>query len=511
MYSMELPSIRTTKITDRFKEAVKLENILYNSYKKSDNELALEICENQILINEILIKALIRMNFNVAIEVAKIDQSFLKHLIESSSNNLRHYYLLFKNRFISLEDVTKRIQSIPDTEEQNIFDFLLFFVPELENPGQYIIKLTNEHQDELMQIKEDKNWEIYKFARDNGYKPHSFKECIMKDDLELFKTLYSSQEDFSFNQKIQESNIPREFVDDSDDDLSIFEYCCKKGASKIFEFFMLNGCTYSQKTLVYSVLGRNKEMIEQCLKNCLLPKNILSYAVRSQSFDAFDMVSAALYHNEEEIDPTDPESIFQHEMLNAFHSSMNIGFSTFFLFFMEQNVSLAESMFYLQNPLFIDSLIENMVSPMALNSMDQTPLFVLDDYDTIKALVEKGCDINFRDKRKKSALNHAASRGEKEKVQFLIKCGAKVEDEFDIIRTCIINGDFDIARILLNAGAPIDDQAAEKLFKFETGQDVDRLFSEDDDIYAVLEKTPDQYTKGQPEQISSDGYSDFDM
>ena len=508
---MELPSIRTTEIPERYKEAVLLENILYNPKNKTKEELAQELIEKQVLINENLKKALIRMDFDVAIEVCKIDESLKKYVMDSSNDNFRNLYKIFKSQLISLENLTARAQTIKDGKEEELFNFLLYFAPELENPGQYIINLTTDHQNSLMSIKEDKEWEIYKFARDNGYKPGSLKEIILMDDVEKLKNLMESQTNFDIQQKVQESDLPAEFVDESDNELTLFDYCCKKGAQQCFDFLLLNGCSYSQKVLVYSVLGRNKAMIEKCLSNCLLPKNILSYAVKSRSFDSFDMVAKVLFSNEKDFSQTDPDSIFQHELVSAFHSSMNIGYCTFFLFLLEQNVSLENSMFYLENPIFVDTLIENMVSPSARDQLDQTPIYVIEDFDTIKELVDKGCDLNLKDKRNKTAINFAASRGEKKKVEFLLSLGAEVENDIDIIRTCIINGDFDIARILLNGGAPIDDQASEKLYRYENGLEVDQMFSEDDDIYAVLEKTPDQYQKGQPEQISSDGYSDFDL
>ena len=508
---MELPSIRTTEIPERYKEAVLLENILYNSKKKTNEELAHEIIDQNVLINDNLIKSLARMDFNVAAEVSKINESVKKYLLDNSKENINNFYKLFKSQIISLEDITKRVQSINESNKEELYNFLLYFVPELENPGQYIINLTTDHQNSLMAIKEDKEWEIFKFARDNGYKPGSLKEIILSDDVEKLKSLITSQSDFDIQQKVQEEDLPTEFVDESDNDLTIFDYCCKKGAEKCFDFLLLNGCSYSQKALVYCVLGRNRAMIEKCLANCLLPKNILSYAVKSRSFDTFDMVAKALYSNEEELSPNDPESIFQHELLSAFHSSMNIGYCTFFLYLLEQSVSLENSMFYLENKIFVDTLIEHMISPSATDQLDQTPIFVIEDFDTIKELVDKGCDINIKDKRRKTAINFAASRGEKKKVEFLLSLGADVENDYEIIRTCIINGDFDIARVLLNGGAPIDDDAAEKLYRYENGLEVDQMFSEDDDIYAVLDKTPDQYQKGQPDQISSDGYSDFDL
>ena len=56
----------------------------------------------------------------------------------------------------------------------------------------------------------------------------------------------------------------------------------------------------------------------------------------------------------------------------------------------------------------------------------------------------------------------------------------------------------------------IDDVASGKLYEHENGIQVDQCFSDDDDMFAVLDKTPEQFNRGKPEQISSDGYSDFD-
>ena len=494
---MELPSVRKTEIKPRFKDAVLLENILYNSKKKTNEELAKEIIEKNVISTENLKKALKRMNFDVAIEVAKIDKSFQQFVSEDIQQNPKNLFSLYRSKIVTLDYVMEILEKSKDNENQ-VFRILQYFVTEIKNPAEYIVLLTAEHQNQLL-MHDDTDWKIFTAIRDTGYRPNSCKMYIANDDVEGLKSLLKEEKDFTKN--VNEGN-ERRLNEEADDDLNMLDFSAKCGAEKCFEFLMENNCKITQKTLIYSTLGKNMKILNRCMETAKLPRNILTYAVRSRSFDVFDAIIAALTDED--------EAVYNHEMLNAFHSSMNIGYSTFFLFFLEQNVNLQDSMFYLENELFVDSLIEMFVSPKALNSLDQTPLFVIEDFGTMEKLIKSGCDINWHDKRRKSALNSAASRGEMEKVKFLISQGADVQNEYEIIRTCIINGDFDIARVLLNSGAPIDDVASSKLYEHENGIQVDQCFSDDDDMFAVLDKTPEQFNRGKQEQISSDGYSDFD-
>ncbi len=104
--------------------------------------------------------------------------------------------------------------------------------------------------------------------------------------------------------------------------------------------------------------------------------------------------------------------------------------------------------------------------PGLLRAVDETGRTALHwacrgvDLEVVKALVEKGADVNARDAAAVTPLHSAASRGHRDAVEFLIAHGARVEAAMSggstPLHLAAAKGHRDVAAILLDRNAPLD-------------------------------------------------------
>ena len=81
----------------------------------------------------------------------------------------------------------------------------------------------------------------------------------------------------------------------------------------------------------------------------------------------------------------------------------------------------------------LKNLIEKGADVNAKNKYEQTPLHLAAQYghiETVKSLIENGADVNSKDKYGWTPLHYAAEEGHKEIVEYLIGKDADVNHEF---------------------------------------------------------------------------------
>lgn len=85
----------------------------------------------------------------------------------------------------------------------------------------------------------------------NVYEPLSIMHCILHHDIHNFVRFFPILDDEKFNQKIE--------------DKTLIEWCCYYGAMECFKFLRMNKVEITKECLEYSLIGKNKDIIVECL------------------------------------------------------------------------------------------------------------------------------------------------------------------------------------------------------------------------------------------------------
>ncbi|EAY18955.1 ankyrin repeat protein, putative [Trichomonas vaginalis G3] len=238
--------------------------------------------------------------------------------------------------------------------------------------------------------------------------------AIMDDDAKSFETFINS-DGFNINQKLKSKFYPYNIQNDNQ--YSLLELCCFHGSVNCFKILrskFQSEITYS--CLQFSFLGRNNEIISECLK-CQTPdKYCMEYAIISHNIEYIKFLM-----NEYKIEIDERECRYNNNLQALLLCIEQID---------DINIS------------FIYSL-----------EIDFPPLW--------EYFLNHDADINARDNNGSPALFRQVMYNRKKAVEFLLIHGADVniidkDSSLTSINETAFGNRFDIAKILISFGADLN-------------------------------------------------------
>ncbi|EAY09665.1 hypothetical protein TVAG_060410 [Trichomonas vaginalis G3] len=139
-------------------------------------------------------------------------------------------------------------------------------------------------------IKLDKSADFEKIKSENLdiLKENTIYRAIMNNNLEVFIS-FTEREGFDENQKLEFSlfrDFNRLLVFHRENEFSLLELCCYYGAVDCFKFLRTKfNSEITKRCLKLSFLGRNQEIMSECLKHQKPNYECMEYAIISHNID----------------------------------------------------------------------------------------------------------------------------------------------------------------------------------------------------------------------------------
>ncbi|EAY16273.1 hypothetical protein TVAG_423260 [Trichomonas vaginalis G3] len=299
---------------------------------------------------------------------------------------------------------------------------------------EYGIKLNKSDNFETINSKN-----LYIHTEDTIYR------AIMNNDLERFIT-FTEREELDENQKLKCDLYPYSYYG-----YSLLELCCYHGAVDCFKLLRTKFKSEITPTcLKLSFLGRNPEIMSECLKYQKPNEYCMGYAIISHNID---FVTFLMNEYNREIDLEDCE------IYNNLES---------FLVYFDQTNDINECFLY--SPIFnIPSLCEYFLSLGANIKVKDNSLRTALHYaarenstKSIEVLLSHGANINDLDGFFETALHYAAKYNSKETVEFLISHGININEKDKYGETAlhyaVYNNSKEIAELLILHGININEK-----------------------------------------------------
>ncbi|EAY15748.1 hypothetical protein TVAG_187990 [Trichomonas vaginalis G3] len=296
-------------------------------------------------------------------------QKCLPQIIIKDILDIIPYNNRYTKSYLSLAKLISDDYQVKEVSKVNLVSNFLFY-------KEYGIKL---HKSADFKIIKSENLDILK--------ENTIYRALMNNDLEVFIS-FTEIEGFDGNQKL-ESNLFRDFssffVFPSENKFSLLELCCYYGAVDCFKFLRTEfDSAITKLCLVFSFLGRNQEIMSECLKHQKPDRDCMKYAIISHNID---FVTFLVNEYAISID------LFACRKYNNLDS---------FLVFFDQTNLLINCLIY--SPMFnIPSLCEYFLS--------------------------LGADINKKLLDERTALQIAAHYNSKEAAEFLISHGVDINEK----------------------------------------------------------------------------------
>ena len=236
--------------------------------------------------------------------------------------------------------------------------------------------------------------------------------AIMNNDLERF-IAFTERDDFDKDQKLKSSLYPASFGE-----YSLIELCCYHGAVDCFKFLRTKfNSEITFRCLSLSFLGRNPDIMSECLKYQTPTETCMEYAIISHNID---FVTFLKNEHNFEID------LYRCAQYNNLES---------FLVYFDQTNDIKNCFFYSAS-FDISSLCEYFIS--------------------------RGSDINETDKDGKTALHYAARYNSKETAEFLLSHGINVDKKNYHGDTALYSAAYynskETAEVLIQHGANVNEK-----------------------------------------------------
>ncbi|EAY13846.1 hypothetical protein TVAG_044060 [Trichomonas vaginalis G3] len=339
--------------------------------------------------------------------------------------------ILYNNRYAkSYLFLAKLIYDEYHVEEFNH----LMYLPNILFYKEYGIKL-----DKSDNFEEDYPENIDIHTEDTIYR------AIMNNDLERFIT-FTEIDGFDKDQKLKSDLYPY-----SGKGYSLFELCCYHGAVDCFKLLRTKfSSEITQKCLRFSFLGRNKEIMSECLKHQEPNEKCMEYAIISHNID---FVTFLMNEYNIEIDL---------EYCGIFNNLES------YLVYFDQTNDINKC--FVCSPIFnIPSLLEYFLSHGAnINEKDndgKTALYIaagINRKEIAEFLISHGANINEKNNDGETALQDAARHNSKEIAELLISHGANIEEKNDYGETALHiaarHNSKEIAELLISHGANINEK-----------------------------------------------------
>ncbi|OHS97262.1 hypothetical protein TRFO_09531 [Tritrichomonas foetus] len=267
-----------------------------------------------------------------------LNELILKHSLKESFHQSTIFFIFNSNKHFVHYLFNKGVVEIPVIERfiQTCGDhcYFLFFVPEMKrySPDLYqkqmdwfkisedtINDMFKGELNHLLDEEEiNKSQECFKGKYCIRHEIHSqdlIEKLIRTDDLNSFLDFLSKFENYDLN-----SIIPPSFLENNDDineinGISLLEYSMSFGSTNIFRYLWLNKVEYSAKSLKYSIIGGNYEIIH------ILEEESIYKFTRKHYFIALEYYQfeiAQYFLNTIEMDPPG-----MREIVSSFHQTFN--------------------------------------------------------------------------------------------------------------------------------------------------------------------------------------------
>ncbi|EAY15750.1 hypothetical protein TVAG_188010 [Trichomonas vaginalis G3] len=296
-------------------------------------------------------------------------------------------------------------------------------------------------------IKLDKsaNFEEFKSENLEIHEENTIYRAIMNNDKERL-IIFTERDEFDKDQRLESSLYPFYYKG-----LSLLELCCYHGAVDCFKLLRTKFNTEITETcLEFSFLGRNKEIMSECLKYQKPNDECMFYAIISHNID------------------------FVTFLMNEYNIKINLEYCgkykniESFLVYFDQTNDINQCCFY--SVMFnIPSLLEYFLSHCAnINEKykaERTALHIATLYDcteTAEVLISNDANINEKDQYGVIALHYAARENSKEIAEVLISHGANINEKDKCGRTALhiatVRDSKETAEILISHGANINEK-----------------------------------------------------
>ncbi|EAY14121.1 ankyrin repeat protein, putative [Trichomonas vaginalis G3] len=267
----------------------------------------------------------------------------------------------------------------------------------------------------------------------------------MDNDLEKF-IFFTERDEFDKDQKLESKLYPGLY-----NRYSLLDLCCYYGAVDCFKLLRTKfSSEITQTCLNFSFLGRNKEIMSECLKYQKPSKECMKYAIISHNIDfvtflmneyniKIELFYCGIYNNLESFlvyfDQTN-------DVYRVFIYSVMLNIPSLCEYFLSHGVDINEKGNYGYAALHCAAqynsieTAELLISHGAdINEKDKdgrTILHVAAVYNSkelAEILISHGADINEKDKYGKTALHCAAQCNSKETAELLISHGADINEK----------------------------------------------------------------------------------
>ncbi|EAY15713.1 hypothetical protein TVAG_187640 [Trichomonas vaginalis G3] len=281
------------------------------------------------------------------------------------------------------------------------------FLSKYRLPNSYVIELANSVK---MTYSNNPNGGLQvDFDRKSFPKEGEILYIIMNDQIDKFKEYVSHEsiESFSANISVYQMHSP-------------IEACCYFGSVNIFFFLLTNlNVAMTPKCLLYSIFGRNTDIINECMKNIKMNKYALESTIASHNYEFLEYLFKRDLIDIKNIDTT---VLSRHQNLKAL----------LLLYENDKNsiipciVSFPQALDFLQDK----SLDLTRRAPDGKNVLICASYW--NNFDIRKYLLDNSTmKINSKDKDHRSALHYAVKNNNKNLVELLFNHGAKVDNFSD--------------------------------------------------------------------------------
>ncbi|EAX95854.1 ankyrin repeat protein, putative [Trichomonas vaginalis G3] len=296
-------------------------------------------------------------------------------------------------------------------------------------------------------IKLDKfdDFEKCKFENLDIHTDDTIYRAIMYNDLERF-IYFIENEGFHQNQILICKLYPY-----TGKGYSLLELCCYHGAVDCFKLLRTKfKSEITQECLQFSFLGRNQEIMSECLKYQVPDNRCMKYAIISHNIDFVTFLM-----NEYNM-PIDLDYCEWHRNIESF------------LVYFDQTNDLNECFIYSVS-FNITSLCEHFLSLGAnineINKHGETALHYAaekNNKEIAELLISCGANINEKNKYGETVLHYAAEKNNKEMAELLISCGANINEKNKygetVLHYAAEKNNKEMAELLISCGANINEK-----------------------------------------------------
>ncbi|EAY16869.1 hypothetical protein TVAG_150200 [Trichomonas vaginalis G3] len=371
--------------------------------------------------NEVELNSIYRMIKTELLESKKyLPQNIIRDILDIIPFNNRYTKTyLSLSKLISDEYHVKNVKNVED-----ISNFLFY-----KEYGIQLDKSTNFEED-------SKDLDVH--AENTVYR------AIMDNDKERFIS-FTEREGFNKGQILKSNLYPN-----SEEGYSLLELCCYHGSVDCFKFLRTKfDSKITEKCLELSFLGRNQEILNECLKYQQPNDDCIKYAIISHNIDFVTFLM-----NEHNIE-IDLEDCYNYNNLEAFMVYLDqIDF---------KKCLVLSAMFK------VPSLCEYLLSHGA--NIDEKDIYgdtalhkaaFYNSKETVEILILHGANIDEKDLHGKTALHKAAFYNSKETAELLISLGANINEKEKFGKTALHmtanNNSIEVAELLISYGANVDEK-----------------------------------------------------